>query len=286
MAFETEQGNAARVTDVISDAISAALVERVVVAPLVYTEDLPQGTNVKKFRKDGSLTAEAVAESGTYSFSGSSELTQTSVSATAIKTAVASKLTVEAEQFSDLDISKLAREQGAALARAIDDEILALFDGFSTQVTSTTVLTVDDLMTACYNVFAGNAGGAQTLVGVLDHKGAHEIRKEIANSSASIWSQESLTTLLRGAQEAANGYVGAIPGLELYATSGLPTDSSDDVGLVFNPMLAIAGMVSPSVNVRTSWEGSAGGYTEVYSYIFSDFVEWNDAAGCGVLSDS
>ena len=98
MAFETELSNIIHRTDDISAAISAELVETVVVLPTIYTEDTTGGTNVKKFRKDGSLVAEAVAESAAYTFSANSELTQTSSTATATKIAVASKLTVEDEK--------------------------------------------------------------------------------------------------------------------------------------------------------------------------------------------
>ena len=98
MANETELGNFNHPTDVLSDAISAALVQNIVVMPLIYMENLAGLVNVKEFQKDGSLVAEELAESAPYTFGAGSELTQTSVTSTATKFACVSKVTVEAQQ--------------------------------------------------------------------------------------------------------------------------------------------------------------------------------------------
>lgn len=284
MANETEISNIARRTDDISEAISAALVEQVVCLPLVYMEDT-NGHNVRKFRKDGSLTAEAIAESGSYSFSASSELTQSSVTATATKAAVASKLTVEAQEFTTMDIDQLAMKQAQAIARYLDDQVLALFDGFSTQVTATSTLTVDDLMDSIYNVHSGFAGGPN-IITILELKGANELKKEVISSGATAFVHERNVSILGDNFVANNGFVGGLPGSTIYATTGQPTSGSDDVALTYNADMAIAGLISPGVRVQMSWEGSAGGYWELYSYTFEDFVEWNDAAGVGLLSNT
>jgi len=286
MANETERANVVAPTDVISQGISAALVPNVVVMPLIYTEDLPTGTNLKKMRKAGSLTAETIAESNAYTFSASSEYTETSVNATAAKSVVISKATVELQQFSDtMSLDKLTEEQGKALARAVDAKPKALFSGLSQTVTSTNILTVADLMQAAYLVQSGTSGvsGGQ-LRGVLDFKGVNEIRKEIVASGAAVFSQESMTSLLSGIVQL-NGYVGSIPGVDLFATNGLPTDSSDDVGAVFDPNICFAGIVGV-VDNRSVWKGSEGLFDEMTAWIFSAYVEWNDAAGCGVKSDT
>lgn len=286
MANETERANIVAPTDVISQGISAALVPNVVVMPLIYTEDLPQGTNLKKFRKAGSLTAEDIAESATYTFSGSSEYTETAINATAAKSVVISKATVELQQFSDtMSLEKLTEEQGKALARAVDAKPKALFTGLSQTVTSSTVLTVADVMQAAYLVQSGTSGvsGGQ-LRGVFDFKGINEVRKELLASGAAVFSQESMTSLLAGIVNL-NGFVGSLPGVDLFGTNGLPTDSGDDVGAVFDPNICFAGVVGV-VDNRSVWKGSEGLFDEMTAWIFSAYVEWNDAAGTRVRSDT
>lgn len=287
MANETELANIIGPTDVISDGITPALVSRVVALPLIYTEALPMGTNVKKFRKEGSLTAEAIAESAAYTFSASSEYTETSVTATATKFGVISKITLEANKFRNLTPERLIMKQAEAIARDLDDEVLALFSGFSTQVTATSTLTVDDILQAVYLVQSGTSGvSGRRLRGIFDFKGINEIRKEIIGSTAVAWSHSEMVGILAGLQEP-NGYVGSLAGVDLFQTSGLPLATADDVALVFDPELAFASMIGDSVDTYVSpMKGSEGGYWEVASYQFYDVVEWNDAAGVGVLSDS
>lgn len=285
MAFETERGNIVTPTDVVSDAISAALVQRTILFPLVYTEDLPDNTPTKKFRKAGSLTAAEVAESAAWTFGAGSEYTETSASATATKFACVSKLTVEADRFTPVSPDKLYQEQGAAIARDVEGEIKTLFSGFSNAVTATSIATVADILQALYLVQSGTSGVSDgMLAGVFDYKAIMEIRKEIVASGASHYVQPNQTTLLAGIA-ADSGYVGDVPGVNCYQTNGLPTDTGDDVNLVFDPALAIAGMVGP-IQTRQSWKGSEGFFDELASYLFSDFVEWNDAAACAVKSDT
>lgn len=287
MAFETELANIAKRTDDISVAISAALVQRMVVVPLIYSEDLPVGTNVKKFRKNGSLTAEALAESTAYTYSASSELTQTSVTVTAVKQVVVSKLTIEALSFSPITPEQIASEQAAALARLLDDNVLALFSGFTGNTAADTgaMLSVEGLMEGAYRVSAAGAPRiGQNLVAVVEHKGAFEIKKQLVQSGAAVFSQANQTSLLNG-REVATGYQGSVPGIDVFATDGIPTASSNYENLVFNPDTAFASMYGSVVTAPPVWN-AAGMWWEIGSYVFSDVKEWNDRAGCRVLADT
>ncbi len=280
--------NSAHPTDVVSDGITAALVQKVVVMPFVKAEDLPANTAVKLFRKDGSVTAETAAEAAAYTYSANSEISQTTVSATAAKTVVCTKISVEADQFGTITPADIPGYHGAAIARALDDEILALFSGFTgnTAVTATSVLTVADIMQAAYKVNASLAGrDGANLIGVFDYKGIYEIQKELTQTGATPFAIESMVSLLKSTQ-GLNGYRGSIPGVDCYCTDGLPTSSSDDVALVFNPDLAFGAMYSPGVQTRETWVGSSGFHTEYSSWIFNKCIEWNDLAGCTVKSDT
>lgn len=288
MANEQLYSSSAHQTDVISAAISGALVKKLVCVPLIYAEDLPQGTAVKLFRKDGSYTASSISEAATYSFSSSSVNAQSTVSATAAKTGLATKLTVEAEQFGNINMAKVIQGHANAIARSLDSDVLALFSSFSTSSqTATTIMTVNDLMDAVYKVVAQNAapvGGA--LNAIVHHKQLNEVKKEVLQNGAAAFANESMISLLKNSPQASNGFAGTLPGLNLYQTSGLPTSASDTIACVFNSDMAFAGMYSPSVGVRQVWVGSGGFYNELASWVFSKVVIWNDAAACKVLSDT
>lgn len=287
MAFETEYANIAHPTDVVSAAMGAALVRAQIMLDKIYTEDMPVNTLTKNARKDGSLVAEGLAESTGYTYSSNSELTQSVIACTASKTVIFSKLTVEMLR-TGMTVERFYALQGQAIARDLDDDIRALFSGFSTNsVTATSILTVDDILTACFKIEALEAGRVGLpLFGVFDPKGVQEIRKEIKNSGAAAFGQAQMTTLLSGLKQP-NGYVGSLPGVDLFQSTGLPTSPSDDVALVYNPERAFFGMYDPSITVPPLvWKGSEGLYWEVGAYIFSKVVEWYDEAGCKVLSDT
>lgn len=279
--------NSAHPTDVVSDGITAALVEKVKVVPFVRAEDLPQNTAVKLFRKDGSVTAESANEAASYTYSASSEITQSTVSCTAAKTVVCTKISVEAQQFGTLSADSIPTYHAAAFGRALDDEILALFSGFTgNAVTATSVLTPEDVLEAAYKVNSDycSRDGAN-LVGIFEYKGVFELTKALIQSGAANFGAESQLSLLKGASRN-NGYRGSLPGVDIYETDGLPTSGSDDVALVFNPDLAFGGVYSPSVNTIITDVGSSGFHREYASYIFHKVIEWNDNAGCTVKSDT
>ena len=287
MANETEIANISHQTDVLSDATSAALVQKVVALPLIHMEDIAEGvSNVKLFQKDGSLSADEDAESTAYSFGAGSEFTMTEVSSTATRFNVASKLTLEALKFTQLTIGKIAQEQSKAIKRDLEGEVLALTSGFSNQVTSTAGMTVADILDGIYTVRSSTAGVSELpYVGWLDYKAINELIKFIMSSGASCYSQESQTSLLRGVSSS-NGWRGNLPGVALYELSGLPTDSGDDVGLIYDPNLAFGAQIADSIGISIKQPEAASPWFEAYSWTFFDVVEWNDAAGCGMKSDS
>jgi hypothetical protein len=284
MAYETEAANVIGPTDVVSDAISAALVDKIVAVPLIFKESVPANTAVKLWRKAGSLVAESINEAATYSFSASSEYTETSVSATAIKTVVMSKVTVEALRYKQMDNAKLSSLQGAAIARDLDDDVLALANGFTNGQTATSVLTPDDILTARYYVDNAEAGGS-VLRAFISHKQRLDLMKHLVTSGAAYFTAPQNQSLVSG-MTAPNGYVGSLGGIDFFAVSGLPTSGGDTIGCVFNPDLAFGGMYDSGVNTEVVWVGSGGMWWEVASWTFSKVVEWNDTAGCKLVSDT
>jgi len=287
MANETEYGNIAGNTDAVSDAISEAFVQAPVMLPLIKMEPLPDGTRIKLWRKNGSLGAEILAESTAYTFSAASELTQATVSSTAAKHVVVSKLTKEAERFRMISVDQMTQEQAKAIARDLDDEVKALTAGFSNTVTAGSTLTKDDLLDAEFNVLAGTAGvSTGRLITILDYKGANEVKKEISSDGGGAWANSSLPGLvgLLSTQRGERGFAGTFMAQDIYTTSGLPLNVADDVGLCYDPELAIAGMLG-EIFTDVHYDGESFWWL-ISSGLFADFVEWNDEAGVGVESDT
>ena len=122
MANENELSNLQLPTDAISAAMSEAFVAKAFYLPLVYTEEFPDDSKVLKFRKRGSGTAQTVAEGGNYTVDANSEITDSSVSATAEKKVFSTTHTVEQGRFGGI-MGKLPRyvdEHSRAIARLFD----------------------------------------------------------------------------------------------------------------------------------------------------------------------
>lgn len=295
MANETILTGIAHPTDVYTDAVSAALVARIVLVPLIYSEDLPVDTTVKYFRKAASLTASAsaLAEAGNYTTN--SQWAPTAIAVTAVKDVCCSFVTVESQQFGRADNATIARAQGEALARRLDNEIAALFAGFSTGVTATSVCTVNDVMDAAYTVRANTADQASSFLNaVLSLKSVNALRKEQLASGASVYSVESFLSLLGAGSglstKVANpGYVGSLPGVNVFQFAGtFATGSGDDTQAVFDPAMALAGVYGRSVQTKIIevGKGNPSFGTEISSWVFHGVSEWNDYAGCMLKSDT
>lgn len=290
MANETVFTGLAHPTDVFSAAISAALLKKAVALPLIYSEDLPIGTNVKYVRKDGSVTSSTGGVSEGANYTTLSQYTTTGVSITVIKDVVSTFVSAEAMQFGGVSEGTLAQKIGEALARELDNEILTKATGFANSVTAANVLTIDDLMDAAYTVRKNIKGAASgKLVALLDHKGAHEISKEIVKSSASVFTIQTMIDLLGRLNIPANGYVGEMAGVAVFQTSGFSTGSSDNKQMVIDPALALAGVYGSSVVMMPpipTGQGNPSFGWEISGLAWHGVSEWNDTAGCGLNSDS
>ena len=285
----TELSNSVTLGNLLSAEMAPAFVKAAVGLDSVYLENLPVGTNVKKFTKAGSLTAATLAESTALAVDANGELTDSSISLTAAKCAVSSGLSVEEEQFGFISLDRIGQEQGAAIGRFVSDDILSLAGGFSTNtVTCATVATVDDLMLAQFAIYNAKVPNPEiSLNAILGPRAVYNIKKDIVQSGASVWSNPNMLTLLSDGKPAANGLMGAIPGIcNVYMTTGFGTSGGDDVQMVVHPRWALCGMLAPAPKVWIKQKGSEGAYTEVFSFLFYDVGEWNDAAGCKFSSDT
>lgn len=284
----TELSNSNTIGNALSAVSSPALVKGTLGMNLMYTENLPTGTNVKKFQKKGSLTAASLAESTALQPDANGELTDSSVTATAAKVAVSSGLSVEEQKFGNIDLARIGNEQFGAIARFVDTDFIGMAAGLATTQTATTVLTIDDVMTAQMSIYNSNVPNQEvTLAACLGPRGVYNLKKEIIQSGAAAWSNPAQLALFQGAPVKANGFVGNIPGIcDVYQTTGYATTGGDDQQMLIHPMWCLAGMFDSAPISWVADKGPEGLYTSIISYFFYDIIEWNDLAGVMLRSDT
>jgi hypothetical protein len=288
MANETELSNLALQTDVLSVEISEAFVEKGIGLALVHSEGTNPGVTTKEFRKDGSLTAQTVSEGGNFTYGAGAEVTQASVTATLEKKVAAAKPTVETIDIGTLSEGQLAGYAGNALARLFDTDLTTLFASITNTVTATNIMTVDELFDARYTVESAMKGAhSGFLVGMFDYKALNELRKELKDTAgAAFVSQVNLGGILGGVS-GAKKYSGNIAGIDLYAVSGLQTDSGDDVAGVWDPMFGFAAAVRNNGAIPEHvFTGSQGMHREHTYRMYWKVVAWNDTAAVAVKSDT
>lgn len=288
MANENELSNLQLPTDAISVAMSEAFVAAAFYLPFVYTEEYPDDTKLIKFRKRGSGTAQTVAEGGNYSVGAGSEITDTSVDATAEKKVFSTTHTVEQGRFGGImgRLPRYTQEHARAIARLFDADVKTLHSSFTNNVTATATLTEDDVLDAIYNVENASDGAySGMLAGVISHKQASDLRKVLAATSATVFSSQQSAGLLGPIAPAS---VKEYLGVNFIATSGLPTDTGDDVGAIFDPSLCFAAGVDGRGGFESEvlFKGNQGLHYEFTTWTYWKAVLWNNTAGSGLLSDS
>lgn len=284
MANEIKVASQSTPTDVISNAISRALIEKVVCLPHVFTEQLPVGTVTKLARKDDALgLAAEVSEAGNHSITSGDNFTQGEVSLTVAKTVKSVRVSVEAMRFTSLSDAEIIAKISSSISRKLDNDIKTLIDGLSQTLDASGDVTAEILMQAAYLVEEGNAGrDTLPLIYIGHKKSAFKLKKEALYSSANAFTSSPSINLLSGLTTPA-GWFGRLPGIELYQVSGLATTGSNTKTGVFNPDLAFFGMYGDLEIARTA-PNSQGLYTEICGYVFHQAAEWNDGAGVEVQS--
>lgn len=283
--------NFQQVSDALAVGVSEALVSKAVGLGLVRSEPNVNGIRVKKWRKMGSLTASALAEGAAHTASSNEELTDTSVTTTLAKKQIPTFHTDEELRFGG-DLSGWGRfemEHGNALARLFDSELKALFTSLSNTAGGTGALNIDHLYDARYYITSTMKGAfSGQLVSMVSYKQSDYVRKDLKDAASSAYvSQVSLGPVLGLPQ--ANGYIGRVADIDMYETDGIPTDSDQDWGAVWDPMNCFCALIDeqPTSN-ELKWSGSndgSRGYSwELDSWTYWDIKEWNDGAGCGIGS--
>jgi N4-gp56 family major capsid protein len=142
---------------------------------------------------------------------------------------------------------------GNAIATKMDTDLVALFDGFSTSLGSTTTeLTAAYLFQAAATLRANKAPGR--LVGVFHPYQVYALKANLTNTFANPNGGDLQNEAMR------SGYVGTIAGIDIYESANVTVDGSgDSKGCVFAPE-AMALAMKRDFNIEYERDASIRGW--------------------------
>lgn len=289
MAFESELGNYIYATDAVASFATPALVTRDNVLGIVTTVPSPQGTNVVKVPKLGSLTAGDGSESTGITFSSNHELTDSATTLTLARTEGAAKITIEAAKFGQAPWNTVNRgleEIGMALNRKLAADFKALFSSVSNSVDMGGSFTKDGLLEAKYAVTAaGKAGSSGEYFAMIDFFMMKDLEIELSDTGASAYvNQVDLGGVLG---VAAMGVPRAsIHGIDIYETDGLPTSGGNTIGCLWDRRAFAACVDSAGIEVTVKPREATEPWTELYGTLFQDIAEHQDTLARQLLVDT
>jgi len=176
---------------------------------------------------------------------------------------------------------------GDDIARDLDEDVKALASGFSNTVAATdNILTPDDLLVAVFTIEYNTKNvSVGRKIFIANQKAIYQLKKYGLESSACSFNRPAQASLLEQTPQEVSGLVatGYLGNIDVVQTSNMPSAASTDTNLLYDPKLAIRGVMG-SLNPRMSEPEATKLYYEVVAWLFAKYVEWYDQAGVGVTS--
>jgi len=191
-------------------------------------------------------------------------------------------LTDTARDSADDDTAaSIGRILGETMARKIDEDIAALFSGFSNGIGTATQpeLTADLIFQSVATLRSQSVMGPY--VGVFHPNQMYNLKKQLANAGSA--TVPSLSDV--GNAALAEGFVGRIAGVDLYESAVVTGDSTGAyVGAIMHPD-AIAFALKKDVTLETQRDASLRA-TEIVSSMTYAVGELQDAHGVAIMTDA
>ena len=235
MANETTSSTISELyTEIVAEALFVAS-EQSIMRNLVRNYTIAGGCKSVEVTIYGNVSASAVNEATDLS---NTAVNPTSVTITASEVGIMTTLTDLARNSASRNVAgDIGRLFGEAIARKIDADLSALFTGFSTERAggAGNELTVADVFEAVADLRTANAPAPY--YGVFHPKQIFNVKKSLTNTFVgrdTELSNEAMRT----------GFVGTIAGVQIFESSNISVDGSDDsIGGVFSQdALALAMM--------------------------------------------
>ena len=172
------------------------------------------------------------------------------VTITAAEVGVQAVLTDLASKTAARDVAAdLGRVLGEGVAKKMDEDLIALFDGFSTSVGSAgTELIASYIFSAAARLDNANAPGQKYMV--IHPYQAYNLKANLTNTFANPNGGDLQNEAMR------NGYVGTLAGVDIFESANITRDGSDDAkGAVFVPQ-ALGLAVKWDINMEPQRDAS------------------------------
>jgi N4-gp56 family major capsid protein len=208
----------------------------------------------------------------------SSTVSTSSVSITVGEVGAQVVLTDVAAMGSGNPAEELGTVLGNSIATKIDTDLIALFDGFSTALGGAgTEITVADIFKAAATLRNNKAQG--DIFAVVHPFQAYQLKANLTNTFANPNGGDAQNTAM------VNSYVGTIAGVDIYESSNITVDGSDDAkGAVFSrEALAIA--MKRDFQIETQRDASLRAF-ELNATAVYGVGELDDTYGVEMLFDS
>ena len=263
-------------TEIIAEALFVAQ-ERSIMRGLVKNYTIAGRGKSVEVPIYASVSAAAVSEASDLS---NTAVNQSSVTITASEVGIMTTLTDLARNSASRNVaSDIGRLFGEAIAKKIDTELTALFDGFSTSVGGAgTELTVAKIFEAAATL--RQAGVPAPYYGVFNPKVIYNVKKSLTNTFVNPNGGDLQNEAMR------TGFIGQIGGVQIFETSNVDgtTDTDNCKGGVFSQdALGLAMM--QDLKIETQRDASLRADEIVATAVYG-VSELHDSYGIEMLNES
>jgi len=264
-------------TEIVAEALFVAS-EKSIMRPLVKNYAISGGGKSVEVPIYAAVSAAAVADATDLS---NTAINPTSVTITASENGIMTTLTDLARNSAPRNVAAdIGKLFGDAIAKKIDTDLTALFDGFSTAVGSgSTALTAALVFQSIANV--RNAGVSMDGVSAVLHPMvAYDLKANLTNTFANANGNDLANEALR------NGFVGRLGGVPIYETTNVANDGTAGdykQGVFHRDALGLAMM--QDLKIETQRDASLRADEIVATAVYG-VGELNDTYGVELHSDS
>ena len=277
MANETTSSTISELyTEIVAEALFVAS-EQSIMRGLVRNYTIAGGGKSVEVPIYSTVSAAAVSEASDLS---NTAVNPTSVTITASEVGIMTTLTDLARNSASRNVAAdIGRLFGEAIATKMDQDLTALFDGFSTSIGGAgQELTVDKIFQAVATLRQANVPGPY--FGVLNPKVAYNVKKSLTNTFVNPNPNDLTNEALR------TGYIGNIAGVQIFESSNVDgtTDTDNCKGAIFSQdALGLAMM--QDLKIETQRDASLRADEIVATAVFG-VGELHDSYGVEILAES
>ncbi len=263
-------------TEIVAEALFVAS-ERSVMRPLVKNYAISGGGKSVEVPIYSAVSAAAVSEASDLS---NTAINPSSVTISASENGIMTTLTDLARNSAPRNVAAdIGKLFGEAIAKKIDTDLTALFDGFSSVVGSAGAeVTVAKIFEAVATL--RQAAVPMPLAGVLNPKVAYNVKKNLTNTFVNPNPNDLTNEALR------TGYVGNIAGVQMFETSNVDGTSDTDNckgGIFHRDALGLAMM--QDLKIETQRDASLRADEIVATAVYG-VGELHDSYGVEILGES